>query len=143
MNAYSDADWAGCPDERRSTKGYAIFLGSNLLSWSCSLFSSKQRATLVKRSAFFKVPRAWLRPPSKEKCYTTYRPKGHNEPFPFQERKALGTYAYFVYLLELFTYTSTTSLTYPDDYSTYSQERVCILFILMHCINCCLQIKNN
>ena len=32
--AYSNADWAGCPDTRRSTFGYSIYLGSDLVSWN-------------------------------------------------------------------------------------------------------------
>ncbi|GJX01405.1 ribonuclease H-like domain-containing protein [Tanacetum coccineum] len=32
--AYSDADWAGCPTTRRSTSGFCVFLGNNLLSLS-------------------------------------------------------------------------------------------------------------
>lgn len=32
--AYSDADWGGCPVTRRSTSGYYVFLGHNILSWS-------------------------------------------------------------------------------------------------------------
>lgn len=35
---YSDADWVGCPDIERSTSGFCVFLGSNLISW----FAEKQ-----------------------------------------------------------------------------------------------------
>jgi histone deacetylase 1/2 len=34
IHAYCDADWAGCPDDRRSTTGFCIFLANNLVSWS-------------------------------------------------------------------------------------------------------------
>ncbi|GJT45880.1 ribonuclease H-like domain-containing protein [Tanacetum coccineum] len=44
--AYSDADWVGCPTTRRSTSGYCVFLGNNLLSWS-----SKRQPTLSRSSA--------------------------------------------------------------------------------------------
>jgi hypothetical protein len=33
VSAFSDADWAGCPDDRRSTGGFAVYVGENLVSW--------------------------------------------------------------------------------------------------------------
>ncbi|XP_059436364.1 uncharacterized mitochondrial protein AtMg00810-like [Corylus avellana] len=32
--AYSNSNWAGCPDDHKSTSGYCVFLGRNMLSWS-------------------------------------------------------------------------------------------------------------
>jgi hypothetical protein len=34
LSAYTDADWAGDPDDRRYTSGYLVYLGSNPITWS-------------------------------------------------------------------------------------------------------------
>ena len=45
ITAYSDTDWAGCPDTCRSTSGFCVFLGNSLISWS------SKRQTTVSRSS--------------------------------------------------------------------------------------------
>jgi hypothetical protein len=43
--AYTDADWAGCIDDRRSTSGAAFYLGECLVSWLSKKQSSVSLST--------------------------------------------------------------------------------------------------
>ncbi|XP_073130887.1 secreted RxLR effector protein 161-like [Henckelia pumila] len=46
INVYTDADWAGAIDDRRSTSGYFTFVGGNLVTWR-----SKKQNIVARSSA--------------------------------------------------------------------------------------------
>jgi hypothetical protein len=57
LSAFSDVDWAGNPNDRRSTGGFTIFFGGNLISWG------SQKHSTVSSKSFF-VSLGFLRPPT-------------------------------------------------------------------------------
>jgi hypothetical protein len=45
VSAFSDANWAGRPDDRHSTGGFAIFIGCNLMSWCARKHATVSRSS--------------------------------------------------------------------------------------------------
>ena len=46
LECFTDADWAGSKEDRRSTSGYCVFVGGNLVSWT-----SKKQSVFSRSSA--------------------------------------------------------------------------------------------
>jgi hypothetical protein len=77
FHAFSDSDWAGCPNDRRSTTAYLIFLGPNLIFWC-----SKKQPTVARFSteaeyrslAMASAETIWLQSLLKELGYNTSPP---------------------------------------------------------------------
>ena len=50
IKAYTDADWAGAVADRRSTSGYCVFVGGNLVTWHLVTWHSKKQPVVTRSS---------------------------------------------------------------------------------------------
>jgi hypothetical protein len=87
---YTDTDWAGCLDTRRSTSGYMMFLEDNLVSWSAKWQTVITRSSV--EASIAPLPTAWLRPLGYVSCSMISRPHRLGAPLPTMTISVLHTY---------------------------------------------------
>lgn len=46
VSAFSDADWVGYSDDHKSTRGFAVYLGENLVSWHAKKQAMVSRSSI-------------------------------------------------------------------------------------------------
>jgi hypothetical protein len=64
LEAYSDADYAGCPDDRHSTGGYCVYLSHNPISWSAKKQRTVSRSSTeaeYRQLAYTAAELSWIR----------------------------------------------------------------------------------
>ena len=75
LTTYSDEDWAGCPDSQRSTSGYCVFLGDNLVFWSSKRQTTGLSTVLwhmpwLRHVGFVSFSRSFMRPSLRQRSST-------------------------------------------------------------------------
>jgi hypothetical protein len=70
---YTNANWAGCPDTRRSTSGYVVFLRATWFPGRPSSRPSSPAPAL--RPSIVPLSTAWLKPLGCISCSTSSRPR--------------------------------------------------------------------
>jgi hypothetical protein len=64
LQAYSDADWAGDPNDRRSVSGFVVYLGSSPISWASKkqhIVSRSSAETEYRALAIVAAELTWIR----------------------------------------------------------------------------------
>jgi hypothetical protein len=68
VSAFSDADWVGCSDDRKSIGGFAIFFGPNLISWCAKMVSRSSTEVEYKVMADATAELMWIQSILQELC---------------------------------------------------------------------------